>query len=227
MLIDALAHPDWRIFEIARYSLARMGSSVKDALLANLTQCGKPRGRIETLWCLHQLADPFSPSGSGDASLLPHIEQAARSDDSDQVRAKAIEVLSRSEAFGAEDTIVGAIEDPSEHVRGQAVKAAGRLCLKKAIPFLIETLGHHDPEVRADVIYALDRIGEPCAAKSVRALLTDEDWYVRWCAAKALENLWEPENAAALESAANDSHRLVALAACEAAERRGRRNAHS
>ncbi len=215
ILLEALAHPDWRIFQIARDAIAKMGTEVTSDLVANLKRCTVPGGRIHTLYCLHRLADPFGPLAVGDKSLIARIAKVAGSDESAEVRAKAIEVLSRSEAHEAADTVVGALEDESEDVRLAGATAAGRLRLEKAVPSLIKMLTHEDAEVRADVVYSLDRIGDLAAAEAIRERLADDDWYVRWAAARALENLWEDENVAALESAARDENTLVAIAAIE------------
>ncbi len=220
MLLEGLSHTDWRIFEICRHALARMGGDVRDALVAHLPECATANGKIQNLWCLEQLADPFSPRGSGDPSLIPCIEEVARSDDSAEARAAAICTLSRCEAYGAEDTIVAALDDPAETVRLHAARAAGRLRLKSAVPCLVKMLEHEDAEVRADVVYALDRTGDPAAAPAVRALLDDDDWYVRWAAVAALGCLWTAENADVLEAACADPNRVVSVAAREALDAR-------
>jgi len=225
ILLEGLSHPDWRIFQVARDTYAKMGTDGRDALVENLKSCDVVGGRKQTLYCLHRLADPFGPLAIGDRTLIAPIAEAAASDASEEVRAMAVEVLSRSEAHDAEDTIAGALEDASESVRLEAAKAAGRLGLKKAVGALVEMLDHTQAEVRADVIYSLDRIGEVKSASAVRGRLDDEDWYVRWAAAKALENLWEPENVAALKRAAEDKNPVVAVAAVETLARKAPKEA--
>ncbi len=215
ILIKALSHPNWSINQIARDTLAQMGTDVKDALVENLASCKEPWGRHQTLLCLHRLSDPFGPMQIGDKSLIPYIENVARSDESEVVRGTAVEVLSRSEAFEAEKTIVKALGDSDEPVRRQAVKACLRLRLKKSVKPLIEMLGDAAPELRAEIIYTLDKIGDLGTAEAVRKHLTDKDWYVRWAAAKALENLWEEGNIEPLKHAAEDENQNVAVAAIE------------
>jgi len=220
VLLEALAHPDWRIFQIARDALTKLGPEVKDSLVQNLKTSEVPGGRIQTLYCLHRLADPFGPLAVGDGTLIAPIAEVAAEDESPEVRVMAVRVLSWSEAHGAADTIVRALADPSEAVRLEAARAAGRLRLRDAVTGLIAMLDHADPEVRADVLYALDRIGDTSAAPVARDRLTDDDWYVRWTAAKALENLWEDANAGALEAAVDDDNPIVAIAAIETLARK-------
>jgi HEAT repeat protein len=220
VLLEALAHPDWRIFQIARDALAKLGTEVKDELVRNLESCRVPGGRIQTLYCLHFLADPYGPLAIGDQSLIGPIAKVAESDGSPEVRAYAIDVLSRSEAHDAEPTIAKALEDEDESVRLAAMRAAGRLRLKACVPALVQMVDHDDAEVRADVLYALDRIGDVSAAAAARERLKDESFYVRWSAVGALESLWEDANAAALEAAANDAHHVVAAAARDVLDRR-------
>ena len=220
VLLEALAHPDWRIFQIARDTIAKMGAEVKDALVEYLQTCPVPGGRVQTLYCLHRLADPFGPLAVGDRSLIAPIAKVAESDESPEVRAHAITVLSRSEADQAGDTVIGALDDDCEDVRLAAMKAAGRLALKDTVPALLRMLDHDEAEVRADVVWALDRIGDVGAASALRDCLGDEDFYVRWAAARALENLWENENVPALEAAAHDENTIVAVAALETLARK-------
>jgi len=215
VLIDALAHPDWRIHEIARDGLLEIGPEAREALVKSLAECPSAGGRRQALWCLHRLAETLSPPGEGDASLIQHIERAARADPSEEVRSAAVVALSRCEGPDPAGAILAGLADPSERVRLEAAKAAGRCRLKGAVPRLVEMLAHDDAEVRGDVIYALDRTGDARAAPAVRARLADSDWYVRWAAVKALEGLWEPSNVAALRNALEDPHPLVAAAAAE------------
>ena len=221
VLLEALAHPDWRIYQVARDAISKMGTDARDALVENLETCPSKDGRIQTLYCLHHLADPFGPQAVGDESLIAPIAKVAASDESADVRAYAITVLSRSEASEAADVIAAALDDTSEAVRLAAVAASARLGLKEAISALISMLSHTESEVRADVVRALDRIGDVSAAAVVRERLTDDNWYVRWAAVGALENLWEDDNAAALEAAADDENTVVAVAAREVLDRRG------
>ncbi|MHC4715474.1 MAG: HEAT repeat domain-containing protein [Planctomycetota bacterium] len=216
VLIEALSHPDWRIYQIARDALSAMGTEVRDTLAENLSACPSPDGRGQTLWCLHRLADPLSPLGVGDGSLVPAIAAAAAEDESETVRAAAVEALSRCEAPDAEAAIVRALEDPSDAVRLSAARAAGRLRATGAVAGLVALLEHDDPDARADVIYALDRIGDPRAAGPVCQRLADPDWYVRWAAAGALGNLPSADNVGPLRQATADPHPLVAAAAQQA-----------
>ncbi|HUV39647.1 MAG TPA: HEAT repeat domain-containing protein [Planctomycetota bacterium] len=220
VLLEALSHPAWQIYQIARDAIAKLGVEVKDALVANLRKGTVPGGRIQTLWCLHRLADPFGPLALGDRSLVAPIAEVAASDPAPEVRAYAVTALSRSEAGEAGDVIAKALEDASEEVRLAAMRAAGRLRLRACVPALLKMLDHDDAEVRADVVYALDRIGDVSAAPAVRERLTDESFYVRWAAVGALESLWEDANVGALEAAARDENPVVAKAAAETLARR-------
>jgi len=220
VLLEALAHPDWRIFQIARDALAKLGTEVRDALVSHLNTCTVPGGRIQTLYCLHRLADPFGPLAVGDLTLIDPIAKVAATDASAEVRAYAIAVLSRSEAYEAADVVVRALDDPDETVRLAAMNAAGRLRLKPATSTLVAMLGHDEAEVRADVLYALDRIGEISAAPAARACLKDGDPYVRWAAVGTLETLWETENVRPLQAAVRDENTVVAVAALETLARK-------
>ena len=215
VLFEGRAHPDWRIFQIARHALVPMGAEITTELVENLKTCPAPAGRVQTLYCLHRRVDPFGPLEIGDKSLIAPIAEVAESDESAEVRACAITVLSRSEAAEASATIVKALDDDSEEVRLAAAVAAGRLRLTEAVPALVKMLSHADAEVRADVVNSLDRIGRISAAPAVRKCLTDGDWYVRWTAATALRSLWEPANVDALKKCASDEHEMVAIAAAE------------
>ena len=220
VLLEALAHPDWRIFQIARDALSKLGTEVTDALVTHLDACTVPGGRMQTLYCLHRLADPFGPLAVGDMTLIEPIAEVAASDPSPEVRACAVTVLSRSEAYEAAEVIVRALEDPDETVRLAAMNAAGRLRLKPAAERIVRMLDHDDAEVRADVLYALDRIGDVSVAPAVRDCLSDESFYVRWAAVGALESLWEDANVVALEAAARDENTVVAVAALETLARK-------
>lgn len=215
ILFEALSHPDWRINQIAHRVFAMLGAEVKDLLVENLKKSENDWGRYQTILGLQRLADPFGPFSPGDKSLISHIENAAKSDESEVVRGIAIEVLSRSEAFEAEDTMVKALDDSDESVRRQAVKACRRLRLKKAVKPLIKMLEGSGPETRAEIIYTLDHIGDVKAAEAVRKMLAGSDWYVRWNAVKALENLWEEVNIEPLKRSAEDDNPNVAIAAAE------------
>lgn len=214
VLFEALAHPDWRLFQIARDALTLMGTEVRDELVDFLEHCPVATGRVQALWCIHRLADPYSPLEVGDKTLIPAIEKATK-DESEHVRAMAVQVLSRSEAHESSKALVDALDDPSELVRRKAVDACGRLRLADAATPLLRFLDHEDPQARADAIRALDRIGDVSTAAAVRKIMKDADPYVRWSAATALENLWENANVQALREATKDEEPVVAVAALE------------
>ena len=211
IMIEALSHPDWRVFEIARDVVTWYGLDARDALIANLNDCPSPAGRLNTVYCLHRLADPLAPPGIGDASIVPHLARAAESDESPEVRAAAVIALSRCGAEGVDKPILAALTDESDTVRCEAAAAAGRLKLAGAVAAVASMLGHADPQVRADLLYALSRIGDPSATDPVAACLADTDWYVRWTAVKALQRL-QPEHDA-IGKCREDAHPLVAAAA--------------
>ncbi|MFB3891400.1 MAG: HEAT repeat domain-containing protein [Phycisphaerae bacterium] len=231
VLVEALSHPDWRIFQITADALALMGAEPRDALAANLRDCQSAVGRAHTLFCIHRLADPFHWLGIGDRTLVPLIAGAA-GDESAEVRATAVESLSKCEALAGRDeaqaeayarAVTAALDDADETVREQAVKACGRMfdarcgdaLSRPAVDRLILMLPAVAGEARADAVRALERIGDIRAAGAVRAMLGDRDPYVRWSAAVALRRLWEMGNATALAAAVNDPDPVVAAAARE------------
>ena len=219
IVVEALSHPDWRIFQVSADILTGLGMEAREPLLEKLHNCPCAVGRTNAISCLHRLADPFHYLQIADASLVPHIAEAA-ADPSPKVRATADEALSKSEARSAEAVIVRALDDPEPAVRRQAIRGCGRLGFGSGAEKLIGLLGSPDATVRADAASALDRIGDVRAAGAVRNLLNDADGYVRWTAATALIRLWEADNIPALGRAADDPEPMVAIAALEALARK-------
>src|SRR3989339_43918 len=214
IFMDALSTTDWRLNQMAKDIFHALGIGATDALVENLKRCKVAWGKVQTLYCLNRLADPYSTLRIGDKTLIPYIIKAVK-DQSEEVRNMAIEVLSKSEAFEAEAVIVKCISDNSKTTKLEAIKASRRLRLKKAVPELIKILKNKDPELRAEAIYALDRIGDSEKAIYIRPLLKDKDSYVRWCTVKALKSVWQDENIKALTEAVGDKDTSVAVAALE------------
>src|SRR3989339_528264 len=179
IFMDALSTTDWRLNQMAKDIFHALGIGATDALVENLKRCKVAWGKVQTLYCLNRLADPYSTLRIGDKTLIPYIIKAVK-DQSEEVRNMAIEVLSKSEAFEAEAVIVKCISDNSKTTKLEAIKASRRLRLKKAVPELIKILKNKDPELRAEAIYALDRIGDSeKAAKSKNKSVKNTAEYYR------------------------------------------------
>ena len=163
-----------------------------------------------------------------DELVLDPLVAAAREDDSDGVRAAAIDALDQRHAV---EKLIGAIsgeEVPTEgaewaraealvesltadqpELRMASANALGRIGSKNGTKALVERLGDPDPRVRARAARALGRIADPRAVSGLQKALSDESADVRREAADSLGRIGGGEALSALLGLLDDDSETV------------------
>jgi len=153
---------------------------------------------------------------------------AAQQDDSDGVRAAAIDALDQRHAVeklvaaltgeevpteGAEwaraEALVETLSAERPELRMASANALGRLGNRSGTKALVGRLDDPDQRVRARVARALGRIGDPRAVSALRNQLDDESVEVRREAADSLGRIGGEEALAALLDLLNDDSETV------------------
>ncbi len=159
---------------------------------------------------------PEEPEGETDETVLTPLERylKALQDDSEEVRAAAIEAL-RGMGEPAIDALIGALRDKSYVVRIAAAEALGDMGGTRAVEPLAGVLGDTDQDVRIAAAAALGRLRDRRAVRPLRDLCSDPYVGVRHAAADALAAIGE-EALDALLAALADPATIVRVAAARA-----------
>ncbi|WP_435174403.1 HEAT repeat domain-containing protein [Halorussus sp. AFM4] len=137
-------------------------------------------------------ADILGEVEAEDYEVLDPLVKAAQSDESEAVRAAAIDALDQRHAV---EKLVAALtgeEVPTEGAEWARAEA------------LVETLGADQPELRMASANALGRIGNKAGTKALVGRLDDPDQRVRARAARALGRIEDPRAVAALRQRLGD-----------------------
>jgi HEAT repeat protein len=163
-----------------------------------------------------------------DEEVVDSLVTAAQQDDSDGVRAVAIDALDQRHAVeelvaaltgeevpteGAEwaraEALVETLSAERPELRMASANALGRLGNRAGTKALVGRLGDPDQRVRARVARALGRIGDPRAVSALRSRLDDESVEVRREAADSLGRIGGEEALAALLDLLDDESETV------------------
>ncbi|WP_115863530.1 HEAT repeat domain-containing protein [Halorussus litoreus] len=169
--------------------------------------------------------------GEVDADGEPVVDplvSAAQQDDSDDVRAAAIDALDQRHAVeelvaaltgeevptdGAEwaraEALVESLSAERPELRMASANALGRIGNKAATKALVGQLGDPDQRVRARVARALGRVGDPRAVSALREQLDDASVEVRREAADSLGRIGGEEALTALLGLLDDDSGTV------------------
>ncbi|WP_135829021.1 HEAT repeat domain-containing protein [Halorussus halobius] len=169
--------------------------------------------------------------GGVDADGEPVVDQlvtAAREDDSDAVRAAAIDALDQRHAVeelvtaltdeevptdGAEwaraEALVESLSSDRPELRMASANALGRIGNKAGTKALVQRLEDPDARVRARAARALGRIGDPRAVTALRGRLDDASVEVRREAADSLGRIGGGEALSALLDLLDDDSETV------------------
>ena len=165
---------------------------------------------------------------ASDKYVLDPLVAAARGDDSDEVRAAAIDALDQRQAVekligaisgeevetdGAEwaraEMLVKSLTAEQPELRMASANALGRIGDRNGTKALVKRLGDPDPRVRARAARALGRIGDPRAVAGLRKRLDDESVDVRREAADSLGRIGGGEALSALLDLLDDDSETV------------------
>ena len=163
-----------------------------------------------------------------DEEVVGPLVTAAQQDDSDDVRAAAIDALDQRHAVeelvaaltgdeiptdGAEwaraEALVETLSADRPELRMASANALGRLGNRAGTEALVRRLGDPDQRVRARAARALGRIGDPRAVPALRKRLDDESVEVRREAADSLGRIGGEEALAALVDLLDDDSETV------------------
>jgi HEAT repeat protein len=158
-----------------------------------------------------------------DRAAVEALIVAAREDDSETVRAAAVEGLDRHGEAAIEALLAAAdgdardmLDDDLPAMRMAAAAAVGRRDHPGATSALLELVEDDHWRVRARAIRALGEIGDPRAVGAVAAAAGDERGVVRRAAATALGDLGGPEARDPLVALLDDGVASVRAAATRA-----------
>lgn len=116
----------------------------------------------------------------------------AVTDNSAEVRAAAVEFLTRVNHPVVVKPLLQALEDKEDAIRLKAVKALGPLKDPAAVDGLIECLSHRDPDIRLSAAESLGMIGDPRSIDRLIVIMKDEITQVRWAARYSLIRIGPP-----------------------------------
>nr|WP_193570155.1 HEAT repeat domain-containing protein [Halorussus sp. JP-T4] len=173
-------------------------------------------------------ADILGEVEAEDYQVLDPLVKAAQSDDSEAVRAAAIDALDQRHAVeklvsaltgeevpteGAEwaraEALVETLSADQPELRMASANALGRIGNKAGTKALVGRLGDPDQRVRARAARALGRIEDPRAVSALRQSLGDESVEVRREAADSLGRIGGEESLAALLDLLDDESETV------------------
>ncbi len=220
----------WRkAWIVAAWSGAALGLST--ACLAQAQEATEPAGADRLV------APKLRPAGDFQSSIarseireraLGLLASLGDTSDSAQVRANAVEAMSRAPAR-AEALTRKALRDQNLGVRFAACFAVGKAKMKKLAPDVRPLLEDPSLDVRAAAIYALRRCGADVDPTPLATMLEARDVRLRSNVAMLLGEMGEPSAAPMLRAAARDTtlpgtaiqRRLVRLQIGEALYRLG------
>ena len=140
---------------------------------------------------------------SGDRSVIPLIEQAAK-DDLANVRIAAYGALIRLGRKDAWEQLRKSIDAPNPEERAEAIRTIADLRDQRGTPAMLELLTYEQPSVRAAAARGLGHLERKEARKQIEQLLNDPIPPVRESAASALADLGGNESVPALTRGLRD-----------------------
>jgi len=184
-LVALLGYDDMRIRKKAQFELAKRTFWGYRALKNVIKEQTDQYARIHAIWGIGQIADTDSEKAAPLMELL---------DDQDpEIIAQALKILGDVRHTGAEDTIIGLLQNENERVKFFAAQALGRLKEKSAVQPLLDmivTNNDKDLYLRHAAVMALARIGE---AQPMLNLSNHENKSLRLTAVLVLRKLQHPE----------------------------------
>ncbi|WP_049924956.1 HEAT repeat domain-containing protein [Halopiger goleimassiliensis] len=184
------------------YELARNGDRLK--LIEYLTQADNPVVRERAAELLGGLTT--GPDPDVQDRITRALRRTAKHDESDAVRAAAIDALYLRDESALEDLVAAVadagldetppwmtadrpadwLESPHPEFRMLAAAALGRIGDPAAVPALVAVFDDHDVRVRAEAVEACGEIGDPRCIEPLANRLDDDQDRVRREAASAL-----------------------------------------
>jgi len=220
-LVEAVKRSvDLRAKQAAVQALRRLGPTVKDALLVQMT-VGTPG---EVLVKLVPLLEDFA-----DASVLPALAALLQHPDGN-VRRQVAQLLARVKDPKVQNLLASLLDDSDPDVQCEAVRLIGEMKLKLAASEIARRLGAAPPVVQEEMCIALGNLGDKRAVPDLIAILETKKSFwrrtsgvpdmVRFRAIWGLGQLLPDDTAhRALLQAAKDSNPMIQRAAQSALAR--------
>lgn len=158
VLLDLLAHPNYRVRQGAQFELAARGQSTANGLIRVARTSKNLHARLHAIWALGQLSDSQFATARGATSpyLEPLIELAG--DSEPYVRSNIARVLGDARYGRAYDALLKLTSDSNLHTRALASIALGKLGRREAVPALIAVLRNNadtDAHLRHAAVWGL------------------------------------------------------------------------
>ncbi|MFQ5473579.1 MAG: HEAT repeat domain-containing protein, partial [Dehalococcoidia bacterium] len=143
----------------------------------------------------------------------------ARSDESVDVLARALESIGAHDVAWVRQSISEAYESGDRRLKTSAVHAMGRSCERRWLPLILREMTNDEPELRYEAAIAAGSIGDEAAVCQLVELTGDEDVEVAQASILALGQIGGAEAKRALqEIAESDSPALSEAASAAMAE---------
>ncbi len=162
---------------------------------------------------IRRLAVSAAAPHLGDPQVVDALVAGLASDEDDQVRSAAAEVLAQAEA-DVGPALLAATSDPSEVVVEAVAFALGEQEVGEAVPWLLEVAADHaDRAAREAAVAALGAIGDRRALPLLAELAASGPPQLRRRSVVALSAFDDPEAVPAIRSALEDRNPMVREAA--------------
>ncbi len=166
-------------------------------------------GKLLSLLTEAELEDPIADALSFIGGKASQVLLQRSADSSALVRRVVARALGEAGAAGAEDALIGMLEDENGHVRSSAAEALGRLRSRKALIPILRLLEDEYQSVQESAIAALAAIGDESVLDGLLIDFSSRDASLRRNIVSLLGKFSGPRAADALAFALKDEEPVV------------------